>query len=493
MTMNNLETGTPFYCDLYHLTMAQAWFLDGKHEEPKTSEAFFRRCPFNGGYLISAGLGEFLQWAEKWEVKAEDVAYLAGLKGATGQPLFKKEFLDYLKGQKLRVNMQAVPEGEIVFPNEPVLSVSGPNWQVDMAEAAFLNIFNAQSLIATKAARIVQAACADGVQRPVLEFGLRRAQDMGCFLPTRAAYIGGCAGTSNVAAARYYGIPPKGTMAHSFVMSYENELDAFKAYLRGAEGNTTLLIDTYDTREGAKNAVRASRETGVPLAGVRIDSGDLAYWSHEVKRIFNEAGMPEVKLVASNDLDEHLIENLVMVQKADYDIYAAGTKLVTAYDMPALGGVFKTKSYKGAPKIKIAEGKTTIPGATNVLRIVRSGRFEGDIIMPEAENVVADGRLQENIISFNINSLNGKKADFSAGEEAYALLKPVMAEGCPVSADAVRSLDDIRAAVRENLSRLDPAYKRLVNPHVYGVGLKQELYRRQQNMVAAYLAKRERG
>lgn len=214
--------------------------------------SFFRRCPFNGGYLISAGLGEFLQWAEKWEVKAEDVAYLAGLKGATGQPLFKKEFLDYLKGQKLRVNMQAVPEGEIVFPNEPVLSVSGPNWQVDMAEAAFLNIFNAQSLIATKAARIVQAACADGVQRPVLEFGLRRAQDMGCFLPTRAAYIGGCAGTSNVAAARYYGIPPKGTMAHSFVMSYENELDAFKAYLHGAEGNTTLLIDTYDTREGAK-------------------------------------------------------------------------------------------------------------------------------------------------------------------------------------------------------------------------------------------------
>ena len=129
MTMNNLETGTPFYCDLYHLTMAQAWFLDGKHEEPKTSEAFFRRCPFNGGYLISAGLGEFLQWAEKWEVKAEDVAYLAGLKGVTGQPLFQKEFLDYLKGQKLRVNMQAVPEGEIVFPNEPVLSVSGPNWR----------------------------------------------------------------------------------------------------------------------------------------------------------------------------------------------------------------------------------------------------------------------------------------------------------------------------------------------------------------------------
>lgn len=492
MTMNNLENGTPFYCDLYHLTMAQAWFLDGKHEDPKTSEAFFRRCPFNGGYLISAGLGEFLQWAEKWEVKQQDIDYLATLKGATGQPLFKKEFLDYINGQKLRVNMQAVTEGEIVFPNEPVLSVSGPNWQVDMVEAAFLNIFNAQSLIATKAARIVQAAGADGIQRPVLEFGLRRAQDMGCFQPTRAAYIGGCVGTSNVRAAQYYGIPAKGTMAHSFVMSYENELEAFKAYLRGAEGNTTLLIDTYDTREGAKNAIRASRETGVPLMGVRIDSGDLAYWSHEVKRIFNEAGMPEVKLVASNDLDEHLIENLVMVQKADYDIYAAGTKLVTAYDMPALGGVFKTKSYKGVPKIKIAEGKTTIPGETNVVRIIRNGMYEGDIIMPAADELICDGRLQKEVVSFNMNSLNGKKADFPAGEKAYALLKPVMAGGRLISDDADRKLDDIRAAVKTHLGKLDPAYKRLVNPHIYGVGLKEDLYRRQQDLVAAYLAKRER-
>ncbi len=491
MTMNNLETGTPFYCDLYHLTMAQAWFLDGKHEDPKTSEAFFRRCPFKGGYLISAGLGEFLQWAEKWEVKQEDVDYLATLKGASGQPLFKKEFLDYINGQKLRVNMQAVPDGEIVFPNEPVLSVSGPNWQVDMVEAAFLNIFNAQSLIATKAARIVQAACADGVERPVLEFGLRRAQDMGCYLPTRAAYIGGCVGTSNVAAAQYYDIPVKGTMAHSFVMSYENELEAFKAYLRGAEGNTTLLIDTYDTREGAKNAVRASRETGVPLAGVRIDSGDLAYWSHEVRRIMDDAGMPQVKLVASNDLDEHLIENLVMVQKADYDIYAAGTKLVTAYDMPALGGVFKTKSYNGVPKIKIAEGKTTIPGATNVVRLVRGGRYEGDVIMPAADEVVRNGCLHENIISFNVNNLNGKKMGFQQGEEAFVLLKPVMAGGRLVSGDKNRSLDDIRKAVKENLSKLDPAYKRLVNPHIYGVGLKQDLYSQQKNMVAMFMAQRE--
>lgn len=489
MTMNNIESGTPFYCDLYHLTMAQAWFLDGKHEEPKTSEAFFRRNPFNGGYLLAAGLGEFLQWAEKWQISKDDVAYLAQLKGNSGKPLFTPEFLKYLEGQKLRLNIQAVPEGEIVFPNEPVLQVSGPNWQVDMVEAAFLNIFNAQSLIATKAARIVQAARADGVSRPVLEFGLRRAQDGGCFQPTRAAYIGGCVGTSNVKAAQYYGIPPLGTMAHSFVMSYENELEAFKAYLRGAEGNTTLLIDTYDTREGAKNAIRASKETGIPLAGVRIDSGDLAYWSHEVKNILKSANMSDVKLVASNDLDEYLIENLVMVQKAEYDIYAAGTKLVTAYDMPALGGVFKTKSYKGEPKIKIAEGKTTIPGATNVLRIVREGMFEGDVVVKTDENLVQNNSLQQNVISYTLNSQERKNVTFKKGEQAYFLLKPVMAEGKIIGDDQLRSLENIRNTAQRNLECLHPAYKRLVNPHLYGVGLHRNLYALQQSMIQAHLAK----
>ena len=239
-----LQSGTPFFCDLYHLTMAQSWFKDGKHLEPKTSEAFFRKCPFGGSYLLSAGLGEFLQWAENWQIKPEDVDYLASLKNRDGNRLFAKDFLQFLNGQRLQLDIRAVPEGEIVFPNEPVLSVSGPCWQVDMIESAFLNAFNAQSLIATKASRMVTAAAADGIKRPVMEFGLRRAQDFGCFLPTRAAFIGGCCGTSNVKAAQYYGIPPKGTMAHSFVMSYADELDAFKAYMRASVGNTILLVDT---------------------------------------------------------------------------------------------------------------------------------------------------------------------------------------------------------------------------------------------------------
>ena len=478
-----LQSGTPFFCDLYHLTMAQSWFKDGKHLEPKTSEAFFRKCPFGGSYLLSAGLGEFLQWAENWQIKSEDIDYLASLKNRDGNRLFAKDFLQFLNGQRLQLDIRAVPEGEIVFPNEPVLSVSGPCWQVDMIESAFLNAFNAQSLIATKASRMVTAAAADGIKRPVMEFGLRRAQDFGCFLPTRAAFIGGCCGTSNVKAAQYYGIPPKGTMAHSFVMSYADELDAFKAYMRASVGNTILLVDTYDTRQGVKNAIRAAQETGIELQGIRIDSGDLAYWAKEAKAMLEAAGMPNVQLLASNDLDEHLIENLVIVQRAPYDAFAAGTKLVTAYDTPALGGVYKTKQYNGVPKIKIAEGKTTIPGATNVIRIVKNGMFEGDIITRQNDEPIKNGRLTRTLTSWRLNSTTGERVAFTQNQEAYSLLKPVMANGKVIADDINRSLIEIQTTATQNLNRLDKAYKRLANPHLYGVGLEQNLNDLRQNLI----------
>lgn len=478
-----LQSGTPFYCDLYHLTMAQAWFKDGKHLEHKTSEAFFRKCPFGGSYLLSAGLGEFLEWIDNWRIEKKDIDYLATLKNSEKQPLFDDDFLRFLNGQRLSINIHAVPEGEIVFPGEPVLSVSGPCWQVDMVESAFLNIFNAQSLIATKAARMVTAARADGINRPVMEFGLRRAQDLGCFLPTRAAYIGGCCGTSNVAAAQYYGIPAKGTMAHSYIMSYAEELDAFKAYMRASPGNTTLLVDTYDTRQGIKNAIRASEETGIALQGVRIDSGDLAYWAKEARQMLDQADMAETKILASNDLDEYLIENLVMVQKAPYDMFAAGTKLVTAYDNPALGGVFKTKEYKGMPKIKIAEGKTTIPGATNVVRMIRNGMFEGDVIVQSGREPVRNGKLQHGLISHRLNSTTAEQMAFAAEEQAYLLLKPVVFQGRVVAEDMALSLGEIRNMAARQLKKLDASYKRLANPHLYGVGLEQNLYQLQQKLI----------
>lgn len=484
---NILETGTPLFCDLYHLTMAQAWFLDGKADEIKTSEAFFRKCPFGGGYLLSAGLAEFAQWLKNWHFSKEDIEYLRREKNADGSPRFNEKFLKYLEGQKLQVSINAVPEGEIVFPNEPVYSVTGPTWQVDLVEAALLNIFNSQSLIATKAARMVYAASMDGRYRPLLEFGLRRGQELGGFTSTRAAFIGGACGTSNTAAAKYYGIPDSGTMAHSFVMSYEKELDAFKAFMRANPQNTTLLVDTYDTRQGIKNAIQAAKETCLPLMGMRVDSGDLAYWANEARRILaKEKDNPllqDVKLVASNDLDEHLIENLIIVQKAPYDILAAGTKLVTAYDTPALGGVFKTKQYMGTPKIKIAEGKTTIPGATNVIRIVRDGKFEGDIISKAEETeLIKKGILSKNITSYTLNSLNATRVAFKAGEKAYFLLQPLMKDGKLITQPET-NLQQLQKRAKANLECLDESYKRLTNPHLYGIGLESSLYAQRQEII----------
>lgn len=483
---NILETGTPLFCDLYHLTMAQAWFLDGKAEDYKVSEAFFRKCPFGGSYLMAAGLGEFMQWLERWHFSKEDIESLKNDRNEDGSRIFNDEFLQFLEGQELKVTIRAVPEGELVFPNEPVYSVSGPNWQVELAEAALLNIFNAQSLIATKASRMAYAANLDGKKRPLLEFGVRRGHELGGFSETRAAFIGGAAGTSNKAAAKHYGIRAAGTMAHSFVMSYEREVDAFKAFMRGNPHNTTLLVDTYDTREGIKNAIRAAKETGIKLMGIRIDSGDLAYWGNEARRLLCEAGMPEVRLAASNDLDEYLIENLIMVQKAPYDIFAAGTKLVTAYDTPALGGVFKTKSYMGQPKIKIAEGKTTIPGMTDTLRIIRNGKFEGDVICrAEDTDLIRDGKLTRNITSYALGSQNGARATFQRGEQAKFLLHPVVEKGKIVNMPEL-DLQVLQQRGKDNLKMLDSAYKRLANPHLYGVGLEAGLFNLQQDLIRVH-------
>ncbi|MBQ7632912.1 MAG: nicotinate phosphoribosyltransferase [Alphaproteobacteria bacterium] len=477
---NILESGTPLFCDLYHLTMAQAWFLDGKAEEIKTSEAFFRKNPFGGSYLLCAGLGEFVQWLENWHFTEDDIAYLQQEKNADGSARFDERFLEFIKDKKLQISINAVPEGELGFPNEPVYSVTGPTWQVDLVEAALLNAFNSQSLVATKASRMAYAAALDGKQRPLLEFGLRRGHEMGGFSETRAAFIGGAAGTSNTAAAKHYGIPDSGTMAHSFVMSYEREVDAFKAFMRGNPGNTTLLVDTYDTREGVKHAIEATNAVGLPLMGIRVDSGDLAYWAKEARKMIDAEGdnplFANVKMVASNDLDEHLIENLLIVQKAPYDVLAAGTKLVTAYDTPALGGVFKTKQYMGHPRIKIAEGKTTIPGATNVVRIIRNNKFEGDIICSAADmDVVNGGKLSRNITSYTLDSINGLKRDFKSGENAYLLLQPVMKDG-KVTNPPELNLQKLQQRGRANLARLDESYKRLTNPHIYGVGLETNLY-----------------
>ncbi|MBR5599115.1 MAG: nicotinate phosphoribosyltransferase [Alphaproteobacteria bacterium] len=490
---NVVSTGSALFADLYHLTMAQAWFFSKKENEIKTSEAFFRKCPFGGSYLMTAGLKEFSQWLDNWGFNSDDIKYLKTLKNADGNPKFKKEFLDFLSKQKLQLTIKCVKEGEVVFPNEPVYSVSGPCWQVDMVEAALLNIFNSQSLIATKASRMALACKSDGIERPLLEFGVRRGQELGGLSASRASFIGGAVGTSNIVAGKNFGIPVSGTMAHSFIMSFENELDAFKKYMKSSVGNTILLVDTYDTREGIKNAIKASLETGIKLMGMRIDSGDLAYWAKEAKKIIETEAkktkksylFKDAKLIASNDLDEYAIENLVAIQKAPFDIMAAGTKLVTAYDTPALGGVFKTKSYMGEPKIKIAEGKTTIPGATNVVRIIKNNKFDGDVIVRCDDNVVEDQKLNRDLISYKIGSLNGDKKIIKKGTEARVLLDYLMIDGKFVNIPE-SDLNIIQAYGKENLNKLDNSHKRLSNPHIYGVGLENSLFSLQQNLINLY-------
>ncbi|MBR2922375.1 MAG: nicotinate phosphoribosyltransferase [Alphaproteobacteria bacterium] len=478
---NILANSTPLFCDLYHLTMAQAWFSDGKANETKTSECYFRKCPFNGNYLLSAGLAEFSEWIENWHFSDEDIKYLQNQTNADGSKRFNDDFLNFIKNQPLQINIDAVEEGEIVFPNEPVYSITGPTWQVDMVEAALLNIFNSQSLIATKASRIVLAASSDGKNRPVLEFGLRRGQELGGFSSTRACFIGGMAGTSNVAAAQHYDIPVSGTMAHSFIMSYEDEIDAYKAYLRASQGNTTLLVDTYETSQGIKNAIKASQETNIPLQGIRIDSGDLAYWGKEARKILDDAGFNHTKIIASNDLDEYSIKKLVE-QGTPYDIFAAGTKVVTAYDNPALGGVFKTKQYAGRPVIKVAEGKTTIPNKTNVLRVIRGGKYGSDIIQSTTADVIAEGKLTTDIKSFIIGSNSAQAMCFAKGEEAYTLLKPLMRNGKFVKS-VEKDLKVLQAKAKDNLQKLDNKYKKIKNSTVYQVGIENSVYTLQQNLI----------
>lgn len=486
-----LKIGDPFFCDFYHITMAQAWFQNGAHNKQKTSEAYFRKCPFGGSYLVAAGLGEFLTWIDNWKFSNEHIEYLRQQIGDDNEPMFTEDFLSFLKEQKLKLNIKSVKEGELVFPNEPVLSVSGPSWQVDMVEAAFLNIFNMQSLIATKASRIVRAAQIDGVSRSVLEFGLRRAQELGGYSPTRAAYIGGAIATSNVSAGKYYDIPVKGTMAHSFVMAYESELESFKIFLKSAKGNATLLVDTYDTRQGTKNAIMASKETGIDLKAIRIDSGDLAYWSKEARNILNEAGFGHTKIVLSNDLDENVIESLIAIQGAKADIIVAGTKLVTAYDTPALGGVFKTKSFEGKPKIKIADGKTTIPGSTNIIRLFHpDGKYRSDIIIRSEDDFVKEGKLVNDVYSFNLINNDESAAKFAKGSLAKSLLEDFVIEGRVLKDKQEIDVHKLRTRTMENLALLDSSHKCLVNPHVYTVGLEKGLENLQRNMVNEYSKKR---
>lgn len=362
--------------DLYQLTMAQAYFKSDMSESIATFHLFFRKNPFAGNYAIAAGISDAIEVLENYGFGREDIDFLKALKGNDGQALFENDFLEYLEKDNFNCSVSAMREGEVVFAHEPILKITGPIIQCQILESLLLNIINFQTLVATKAARVVKAA--RGGQ--VAEFGLRRAQGVdGSLAATKASYIGGVDSTSSVLAAKLFGIPVKGTHAHSWVMSLPSELQAFELYAKAMPNNCVFLVDTYDTLEGVRNACKIGdklKKSGHKMIGVRLDSGDLAKLSAQAREILDQQGHKEALIFASNDLDEYRIEDL-MKNGAKVDVWGVGTKLVSSYDQPALGGVYKLgairRKGKNSPleyKIKLSEDfiKISTPGSLQVRR-----------------------------------------------------------------------------------------------------------------------------
>lgn len=466
--------------DLYELTMAYGYWKLGRADQEAAFHLFFRKPPFGGGCTIACGLEYVADFLDGLRFDDSDVAYLAEQVGNDGKALFEPAFLDYLRGLAFRVEVAGVPEGTVVFAHQPLLRVTGPILHCQLLETALLNMINFQTLIATKAARICQAARGE----PVLEFGLRRAQGIdGSLAASRAAYVGGCDATSNVLAGKLFGIPVRGTIAHSWVMSFDDELQAFQAYAEAMPNNCLLLVDTYETLEGVRRAITVGQELrrrGYDLAGIRLDSGDLAYLSIEARRMLDEAGFADAVIVASNDLDEHLIGSL-KDQGATIAVWGVGTRLATSYDQPALGGVYKLSAVREAggtwqPRLKLSEQaiKINTPGVLQVRRFRDEGGFIADMTY-DVELGPGDGR----IVIDPVDPTRHKDIPPAAAHED--LLVPVFREGRRVY-DAP-PLAEVRRRAAGQLAALHPGIRRFVNPHEYPAGLERRLHERKMRLI----------
>ena len=385
-------TQSPLLTDLYQLTMGYGYWKNDMTEQEAVFHLFYRRAPFGGTAAIVAGINPAADFLDKLKFGPEELTYLATLTGADDKPLFEQGYLDHLRDLDWKLEVDALPEGELAFPNEPILRVRGPLLQCQLVETALLNLVNFQTLIATKAARICDAAEGD----PILEFGLRRAQGPdGGLSASRAAYLGGCTATSNVLAGMEFGIPVKGTHAHSWVMSFDSEEEAFDSYASAMPNNAVLLVDTYDTLNGVRKAITVGhklREKGHDLQGVRLDSGDLAALSIEARKLLDAAGFQNTKIIASNDLDEEKIKTLKGAG-ALIDIWGVGTQLVTSADQPALGGVYKLGAIRSDNnewqyRIKLSNDliKASNPG---ILQIASDGKNR--TLINEAETPLPAG------------------------------------------------------------------------------------------------------
>lgn len=414
--------------DLYQLTMAYGYWKEGIADREAVFHHFFRKAPFGGAFAVAAGIQSVAAWLEDLRFRDDDVAYLKELQGRDGRPLFEPGFLEYLSELAFKCDVDAVAEGTVVFPHEPLIRVRGPLLQGQLAETAILNLANFQTLIATKAARVCHAAGDD----PVLEFGLRRAQGIdGGLSASRAAYIGGCAATSNVLAGKLYGIPVRGTHAHSWVLAFDSELEAFEAFARAMPNNCVFLVDTYDTLEGVENAIAVAKQMladGHRLAGIRLDSGDLARLSKEARARLDQEGLEDVAVIASNDLDESGIADLKR-SGAAIGVWGVGTSIATGRGQSALGGVYKlaqirdsSGGWRGTAKRSEDPAKASMPGMLQTRRYLENGRLRADLVYDELH--LPEGRWQ----GADLDHATGE-IEFTEDHAFKPLLRPLLRSG----------------------------------------------------------------
>jgi len=456
-----LNTKLGLYTDFYELTMAQGYFYSGKKNDVATFDYYFRNNPFNGGYTIFAGLADFLELLKNFSYSNSDIQYLKAQN-------FKKEFLEYLTEFHFSGNIKSVTEGEIVFPNEPLLTIEGNIIECQLIESLLLNIINFETLIATKAFRI-NSVCGG---RTFSDFGLRRAQGFGAIQATRAAIIGGAASTSNVLAGKLYKLPVSGTQAHSWIQSFDNELDAFRAYSQVHPENTILLVDTFDTlKSGVPNAITVAKEMeekGKRLKAIRLDSGDLAYLSIKARKMLDNAGLEYVKIIASNQLNEFVIKSLIIDQKASIDAFGVGTELITGKPDAAIDGIYKLAELNGQPKMKFSENviKNTLPGKKQLARYFdEDGKFYRDAILLENENPDKIDIIYHPVYTDKNSSVKNLRYEL--------LLEKVVDNGIFVAKKIPPQKIHNYALNRSQLLPLE--HKRFISPHIYKVGISNQL------------------
>ena len=459
--------------DFYQMTMSYGYWKAGLDRKEAVFHLFFRKTPFRGGFTIAAGLEAVIHFLENFRFNDSDLSYLAHLLGPDGNPYFSQDFLDYLSKLKFTGQIDAVPEGTVVFPYEPILRIQGPLIECQLLESPILNLINFPTLIATKAARMCLAAKGE----PILEFGLRRAQGIdGALTASRAAYLGGCDSTSNLLAGKLFGIPVKGTHSHSWVMVFEDDLEAFQTYAKILPNNCVFLVDTYNTLEGVKKAIQVGKwlkKQGKKLLGIRLDSGDLAYLSIKSRALLDQAGFQDAVIVASNELDETLISELKR-QGAQITVWGVGTNLVTAKDQPALDGVYKLSAIRDSGgewkyKLKLSEQmeKVSNPGILQVKRFFIDNENVADVIYDVQHPIKEDCQIVDPLDPTRVRII-------PKGVQSKDLLEPIFRDGQCIY--QIPSLQEARQNTKQELGRFHVGIKRFLNPHLYVVGMEKSLY-----------------